>query len=140
MIKKHVRGTVEWDHVFDLKNFFHIVLGTALAVLAMKGFMIPNRFMDGGITGITWDGVAFRAGLAGNSSIVAVNNRAYKSEVLKAAVKAAKNGKAPIDLHSGETRSFLEDGDELTLSARCEAEGAVTIGFGSCTGRVMPAG
>jgi predicted metalloprotease with PDZ domain len=53
---------------------------------------------DGGIAGITWDGVAFRAGLAGNSSIVAVNNRAYKSEVLKAAVKAAKDGKAPIDL------------------------------------------
>jgi uncharacterized membrane-anchored protein YitT (DUF2179 family) len=53
MIKKHIKGTVEWDHVFDTKNFFHIVLGTALAVLAMKGFMIPNRFMDGGITGIS---------------------------------------------------------------------------------------
>ena len=30
-------------------------------------------------------------------------------------------------------------GDELTLSARCVAGGAVTIGFGSCTGRVLPA-
>ncbi len=45
-----------------------------------------------------WDSVAFRAGLAANSSIVAVNNRAYKGEVLKAAVKAAKDGKAPIVL------------------------------------------
>ncbi|HEX9171235.1 MAG TPA: peptidase M61, partial [Telluria sp.] len=53
---------------------------------------------DGAIAGVTWDGVAFRAGLAGNSSIVAVNNRAYKGEVLKAAVKAAKTGKAPIEL------------------------------------------
>jgi predicted metalloprotease with PDZ domain len=53
---------------------------------------------DGGVTGIEWDGVAFRAGLAANSSIVAVNNRAYKSEVLKAAVKAAKDGKEPIVL------------------------------------------
>ena len=53
---------------------------------------------DGGIAGVTWDGVAFRAGLAGNSSIVAVNNRAYKGEVLKAAVKAAKSSKAPIVL------------------------------------------
>lgn len=34
---------------------------------------------------------------------------------------------------------FLEDGDELTLSARCEAEGAVPISFGSYTGRVLPA-
>ena len=53
---------------------------------------------DGGVTGIQWDGVAFRAGLAANSSIVAVNNRAYKGDVLKAAVKAAKDGKAPIVL------------------------------------------
>ena len=30
-----------------------MVMGTALAVLAMKGFMIPNKFMDGGITGIS---------------------------------------------------------------------------------------
>jgi fumarylacetoacetase len=48
-------------------------------------------------------------------------------------------GKQPIDLPGGETRSFLEDGDELTLWARCSAEGAVPIGFGSCTGRVLPA-
>ena len=36
-----------------MKNILHLVLGTGLAVLAMKGFMIPNRFMDGGITGIS---------------------------------------------------------------------------------------
>jgi fumarylacetoacetase len=48
-------------------------------------------------------------------------------------------GKQPVTLPNGETRSFLDDGDELTLSARCVAGGAVTIGFGSCTGRVLPA-
>jgi predicted metalloprotease with PDZ domain len=54
---------------------------------------------DGGIAGVIWDGIAFRAGLAGNSSVVAVNNRAYKPEVLKAAVKAAAQDKAaPINL------------------------------------------
>jgi predicted metalloprotease with PDZ domain len=54
---------------------------------------------DGGVAAVQWDGVAFRAGLAGNSTIVAVNNRAYKGEVLKAAVKAAvKNSKSPIEL------------------------------------------
>ena len=41
-------------------------------------------------------------------------------------------------LASGETRSFLEDGDEITLRAWCEAEGAVRIGFGECVGRVVP--
>jgi predicted metalloprotease with PDZ domain len=53
---------------------------------------------DGGVTSVQWDGVAFRAGLASNSAIVAVNNRSYKGEVLKAAVKAAKDSKAPIQL------------------------------------------
>ena len=54
-------------------------------------------------------------------------------------LEISQGGKAPISLPNGETRSFLEDGDELTLWARCGAEGAVPIGFGSCTGRVLPA-
>lgn len=51
-------------------------------------------------------------------------------------LEISKGGKAPITLPSGETRSFLEDGDELTLRARCERDGAVPIGFGTCTGTV----
>ncbi len=53
---------------------------------------------EGAIESIKWDGLGFRAGLSGGSTIVAVNNRAYKPEVLKAAVKAAKGGTAPIVL------------------------------------------
>jgi fumarylacetoacetase len=54
-------------------------------------------------------------------------------------LEISQGGKAPMELPSGEKRAFLEDGDELTLSARCEADGAVTIGFGRCAGRVLPA-
>ena len=53
-------------------------------------------------------------------------------------LEISQGGKRPIELPGGETRSFLEDGDELTLSARCKAEGAVPIGFGSCSGLVLP--
>lgn len=53
MMKKYKSDNVEWKKVWDPKNFLLILLGTSLAVLAMKGFMIPNRFMDGGITGIS---------------------------------------------------------------------------------------
>lgn len=53
MTKKYKTDTIEWKNVWDLKNLLHIILGAGLAVLAMKGFMIPNRFMDGGITGIS---------------------------------------------------------------------------------------
>ncbi|HTU56107.1 MAG TPA: fumarylacetoacetase [Acetobacteraceae bacterium] len=48
-------------------------------------------------------------------------------------------GRKPLALASGETRRFLEDGDEVVLSARAVREGFVSIGFGACTGRVMPA-
>ncbi|HEX6219404.1 MAG TPA: fumarylacetoacetate hydrolase family protein, partial [Sphingomicrobium sp.] len=54
-------------------------------------------------------------------------------------LEISRGGKEPVRLPNGETRSFLEDGDELTLSARCEADGAVPIGLGSCCGRVLPA-
>lgn len=46
------------------------------------------------------------------------------------------SGKHPIKLPNGEVRSFLEDGDTLTLRGWCEAEGAVRIGFGDCAGTV----
>jgi uncharacterized membrane-anchored protein YitT (DUF2179 family) len=53
MTKKYKSDHIEWDSVWNLKNLLHLVLGTGLAVLAMRGFMIPNQFMDGGITGIS---------------------------------------------------------------------------------------
>jgi fumarylacetoacetase len=53
-------------------------------------------------------------------------------------LEISHGGKQPLQLPNGETRSFLEDGDELTLKAWCESEGAVRIGFGECVGRVLP--
>jgi len=44
---------VEWEKVFNVKNFLQIAIGIVLAVAAMKGFMIPNKFLDGGLTGIS---------------------------------------------------------------------------------------
>jgi fumarylacetoacetase len=52
-------------------------------------------------------------------------------------LEISQGGKKPVDLPSGETRSFLEDGDEVTMKAWCEGEGAVRIGFGECIGRVV---
>jgi fumarylacetoacetase len=51
-------------------------------------------------------------------------------------LEISRGGSAPIALPNGETRSFLEDGDEVTLRAWCEATGAVRIGFDECVGRV----
>jgi fumarylacetoacetase len=45
-------------------------------------------------------------------------------------------GSEPIALPNGETRKFLEDGDEVILRAYCEREGVPRIGFGECRGVV----
>ncbi|MFP4274443.1 MAG: fumarylacetoacetase [Paracoccaceae bacterium] len=47
-------------------------------------------------------------------------------------------GKEPVTLETGETRSFLEDGDTLTLHGVAHGDG-YTIGFGTCAGQVLPA-
>jgi fumarylacetoacetase len=47
-------------------------------------------------------------------------------------------GKEPITLADGSTRSFVEDGDTLTLTGHAQGDG-FRVGFGSCTGKVRPA-
>ncbi len=58
-------------------------------------------------------------------------------EGLGSLLEISQGGKQPVQLASGETRTFLENGDEITLRAWCERDGAVRIGFGECVGRVV---
>jgi fumarylacetoacetase len=59
-----------------------------------------------------------------------------REDGLGSLLEISQGGKKPVQLPNGETRSFLEDGDEVTLKAWCEGEG-VRIGFGECVGRVV---
>jgi fumarylacetoacetase len=54
-------------------------------------------------------------------------------------LELAQAGKQPLTLPSGETRTFLADGDVLSFKAWCQRSGARRIGFGVCEGRVTPA-
>ncbi len=51
-------------------------------------------------------------------------------------LELTRGGSEPINLPGGETRRFLEDGDEVTLHGRCDSAGSESIGFGECQGRV----
>lgn len=53
MNKNQKTDGINWQIVWNPKNLILILAGVLLAVIAMKGFMIPNRFLDGGITGIS---------------------------------------------------------------------------------------
>lgn len=46
-------------------------------------------------------------------------------------------GREPFTLDTGETRTFIEDGDTLTLRGNAIGKG-YTIGFGDCVGKILP--
>ncbi|ESQ79619.1 fumarylacetoacetase [Asticcacaulis sp. YBE204] len=51
-------------------------------------------------------------------------------------LEMTNGGKSAIELPSGETRTFLQDGDEVTLRARGVTDGFAPIGFGECRGTI----
>jgi fumarylacetoacetase len=51
-------------------------------------------------------------------------------------METSRGGAAPVLLPTGESRSFLEEGDQLSLSATAMRQGFRPIGFGDCTGIV----
>ena len=44
---------INWKEIFKPKRILFNVFGVALVTFALKGFMIPNKFLDGGVTGIS---------------------------------------------------------------------------------------
>ncbi|MBU1443764.1 MAG: fumarylacetoacetase [Gammaproteobacteria bacterium] len=61
-----------------------------------------------------------------------------KPEEAGSLLELTKGGKEPIELPGGERRTFLEDGDTLTLRGYCERDGAVRIGLGEVSATVDP--
>ena len=54
-------------------------------------------------------------------------------------LELSAGGKKALTLPNGETRTFLEDGDTVTLRAHCMRSGYRSIGFGECQGQVLAA-
>ncbi len=44
---------IDWKEIFRPKNIILNLIGVAFITLALKGFMIPNKFLDGGVIGIS---------------------------------------------------------------------------------------
>ncbi len=86
------------ERFLDLSHSLGFTLGSSRGgASAMPG-------AEARIGNVIWGGPAFKAGLAPGATLMAVNNRAYKAELLKAAITANKGGKAPIEL-------LLREGD-----------------------------
>ena len=106
----------------------------------------PYRLSRGPATNMYWtiaqliahhasNGCNLRSGdLLGTGTISAPTQDGFGS-----LLEISHGGSRPVELPSGETRTFLEDGDEIILSAAAQARGFVTIGFGPCRAVVLPA-
>ncbi|HEU0276517.1 MAG TPA: peptidase M61 [Rhodanobacteraceae bacterium] len=67
---------------------------------------------DGGINDVRWDGPAFKAGIGSGGTVTAVDGQAYSADALKAAIAAAKDSRAPIELlikYLGDYRTVAVD-------------------------------
>lgn len=54
-------------------------------------------------------------------------------------IELSSGGKQAIDLPNGQERTFLEDGDEVIMTAFAEQPGHARIGFGECRAVIRPA-
>jgi predicted metalloprotease with PDZ domain len=85
--------------------------------VGQRGGGTPTPGADTRIGNVRWGGVAFQAGMAPGLTLLAVNGRAYKAELLRQAVTANKEGKAPIEL-------LLREG-ELFRTVRIDYRGGL---------------
>ena len=54
-------------------------------------------------------------------------------------IEVTKGGKETIELEDGIERKFLQDGDTMTLYGVCGTEDDGLVGFGECSGTIIPA-
>jgi len=103
----------------------------------------PERLSKGPMTAMYWtaaqlvahhsvNGCNLRPGdLLGTGTLSSETRDTFGS-----LLELSNGGKEPIALSNGETRSFLEDGDEVIMTAHAVRDGFRTIGFGECRGRI----
>ncbi len=47
------KNRIGWSLIFSVSSIIYTISGVLIALVALKGFLIPNRFMDGGVTSIS---------------------------------------------------------------------------------------
>jgi fumarylacetoacetase len=133
-----------WSAEDQARGAYAITLEASIRTAAMRESRTPAyRLSRASTTALYWtvaqmvahhtsNGCNLRPGdLLGTGTISEPGLAGYGS-----LLEITEGGRRPITLPSGETRCFLEDGDEISFSARACAPGFATIGFGSCRGIV----
>jgi fumarylacetoacetase len=85
---------------------------------------------------LTVNGASLRTGDLYASGTVSGPERDQRGSFLE----LSWNGTEPVSLDDGSTRTFLEDGDDVAISAWAPGADGTRIGFGSDSGRVVAPG
>ena len=133
--------------LFDEDHGIDITLEVSLRSAKMRdGNIEPMRLSRGNFRDMYWtiaqlithhtsNGCNLRAGDLLASGTVSGPDKSSRGCLLELTWR----GTDPIELPTGETRKFLEDGDEVIMRGWCEREGVTRIGFGECRGLVTHA-
>jgi fumarylacetoacetase len=135
-----------WDEDDQTKGALALDLTVSISTAKMRDAgLLPHKLSHGQASNMYWTaaqmiahhtsgGCNLQAGdLLGSGTISSAEPGGFGS-----LMEISSGGKEPVQLPGGETRSFLEDGDDIIMSAHAVAEGARAIGFGECTGRIVP--
>ena len=134
-----------WDAVDQAHGAYALTLEVAIASARMRETGLPpHRLSRVAASNMYWTlaqlvahhtcgGCNLRPGdLLGTGTISAPTDDGFGS-----LMEITRNGQAPITLPTGETRGFLEEGDEVIFTGRARADGFASIGFGECRGVVV---
>jgi fumarylacetoacetase len=135
-----------WDETDQLSGALALNLTVTLATAKMReAGNAPHQLSTGPATNIYWtvaqmiahhtcNGCNLEPGdLLGTGTISGPELGTFGS-----LMEISHGGKTPVLLAGGESRMFLEDGDELCLTAIAKQPGYRSIGFGVCSGIVKP--
>ena len=134
-----------WDDADQRAGAFDIALEAFLLTegLRAKG-LPPHRMSASNTTDLYWTlaqlvahhtsgGCNLRAGdLFGTGTISGPTREGYGS-----LMELSEDGRRATTLASGETRTFVENGDEVIFRAHCRRAGYAPIGFGECRARIV---
>jgi fumarylacetoacetase len=134
-----------WDDADQREGAFDMALEALLLTERMRANGLPpHRMSASNTTDLYWTiaqlvahhtcgGCNLEAGdLFGTGTISGPTPEGYGS-----LMELSADGQRQISLPSGETRTFLENGDEVIFRAHCRRSGAVQIGFGECRARIV---
>ncbi|MGH7248435.1 MAG: fumarylacetoacetate hydrolase family protein, partial [Pseudomonadota bacterium] len=133
-----------WDEADQRAGAYDIALEAYLTTEVMRANgLAPHRMSASNTTDLYWTlaqlvahhtsgGCNLGAGdLFGTGTISGPTREGWGS-----LMELSEDGTRPTTLASGETRTFLEDGDEAIFRAHCRKTGFVSIGFGECRARI----